>query len=278
MKHQEGTFKGSAGGDIYYQWWLPDEAPRAVILIVHGLAEHSGRYGNVVDHFVPRGYALFGFDLPGHGKSFGRRVHVHRFKDYTDTVDRCLSMVRTSFPDIPLFLIGHSMGGLIAATYLLEHQDRPAAAVLSAPSVKAHDNLSPLTVALGKVLSFLMPGAGILQLEAEGVSRDTNVVQAYEKDPLVYRGKVTARLAAELLAAMRRLSAEASRITLPLLLLQGSADRLVDPEGARRLYDKVSSSDKKILIYEGLYHEVFNEPEHARVLQDVDDWLELHLR
>ena len=277
MKHKEGTFKGFEGDDIYYQWWLPDEAPRAVILIVHGLAEHSGRYANVVDHFVPRGYALFGFDLPGHGKSFGRRVHIRRFSDYVQAVDRCFDMIDESFPDIPIFLVGHSMGGLIAATYLLDCRDRPAGAVLSAPSIKAHDSVSPVTVAVGKLLSSLIPTAGILQLEAEGVSRDVKVVTDYKNDPLVYRGKITARLAAELLAAMQRVSAEAARITLPLLLLQGSADRLVSPEGARLLYEKVSSSDKKILIYEGLYHEVFNEPEHSQVLRDVDDWCELHL-
>jgi alpha-beta hydrolase superfamily lysophospholipase len=127
------------------------------------------------------------------------------------------------------------------------------------------------------VFSALIPKFGLIQLEAEGVSRDPAVVQAYVSDPLVYTGKTTARLAAELLEAMQRVTAEATRITLPILIVQGSADRLVDPGGAQMLVDAVSSADKAIEIYDGFYHEVFNEPERAQVLSDVEAWLEAHL-
>jgi acylglycerol lipase len=277
MKHQEGTFKGVRDADIYYQYWLPEGEPKAVLLIVHGLAEHSGRYMNVVNHFVPLGYGVYGIDHLGHGRSDGTRVYVERFEDYTDTLQIYVDMVRQWQPDKPLFLVGHSMGGLIGALYLLDHQDELAGAVLSGPCVKVPDDVSPVTVLFGRLFSALMPRAGLLGLEAEGVCRDPAVVEAYVNDPLVHTGKTTARLTAELLRAMVRVTAEADRITLPILLVQGSADRLVDPDGARMLYDTASSEDKQIEIYEGFYHEVFNEPEHDRVLRDVETWLEAHL-
>jgi alpha-beta hydrolase superfamily lysophospholipase len=277
MKHQEGTFKGVRDAGIYYQCWLPDGEPKALLLIVHGLAEHSGRYMNLVNHFVPLGYSVYGLDHLGHGKSEGTRVCVERFEDFTDTLKIYIEMVREWEPDKPIFLVGHSMGGLIGSVYLLDHQAELTGAVLSGPSVKVPDNISSATILAGKVFSVLMPRFGLIGLEAEGICRDPAVVEAYVGDPLVYTGKTTARLAAELLKAMQRITTEATGITLPLLIVQGGADRLVDPDGARMLYDKTGSADKTIKIYDGFYHEVFNEPEHDQVLRYVEEWIEKHL-
>jgi alpha-beta hydrolase superfamily lysophospholipase len=277
MKHQEGFFKGVRDANIYYQGWLPEGEPKAVLLIVHGLGEHSGRYGNVVNHFVPLGYAVYGIDHFGHGKSDGERVYVKRFEDYTNTLEVYFDKIRGSQPGKPIFLVGHSMGGLIGAVYLLDHQSEIAGAVLSGPAVKIPSDVTPATIFVGKILSALIPKFGLLALDATGVSRDPVVVQAYINDPLVHRGKMTARLAAEMLKAMQTISGQAARITLPILILQGSADRLVNPGGAQMLYDAVSSVDKEIRIYDGFYHEVFNEPEHDKVLRDVEVWLEAHL-
>jgi alpha-beta hydrolase superfamily lysophospholipase len=277
MKHQEGYFKGVREANIYYQSWLPEGEPRGVLLIVHGLAEHSGRYGNVVNHFVPLGYAVYGIDHLGHGKSEGERVHVKSFDDYTNTLKAYFDKVRGSQPGKPIFLVGHSMGGLIGATYLLDHQAELAGAVLSGPAVKIPNHVTPAMLFVGKILSALIPKFGLVALEADGVSRDPSVVQAYVSDPLVHRGKMTARLAAEMLKTMQTITAQAARVTLPILIVQGSADRLVNPAGAQMLYDAVSSVDKEIKIYDGLYHEVFNEPEHDKVLRDVEIWLEAHL-
>lgn len=277
MKHQDGTFKGVPGAGIYYQGWLPDEPVKAVLIVVHGLAEHSGRYLNLVNHFVPLGYAVYGVDQQGHGKSGGIRVFVNRFEDFTRTLKEFYDMVRGWQPDKSVFLVGHSMGGLIAACTLLDYPDDLTGAILSGPAVKIPDKISPAMIFLGKVFSALVPKFGLVGLEAEGISRDPAVVQAYLRDPLVYRGKTTARLAAEMITAMRRVSAEAVNIKLPILILQGGADKLVDPAGARMLYEGAGSVDKKVIIYEGLYHEVFNEPEHDKVLLDVEKWLEEHL-
>jgi acylglycerol lipase len=276
MKHQEGFFTGVQGTKLYYQRWLPDGQPKAALVIVHGLAEHSGRYGNLVDQLVPRGYALFGIDHVGHGKSEGQRLYVANFAEYTDSLKIFVDWVRDAQTPIPLFLVGHSMGGLITALYLLTHQKGLAGAVLSAPAVKPHPLPAAIIVA-GRLLSLIFPRLGLVPLEVEGVSRDPAVVAACLADPLVAKTKITARLGAEMLDAMERLRVRAGRITLPLLILQGGADRLVDPAGAQLLYDAVASADKRLLIYEGLYHEVFNEPERGRVLADLDQWLEAHL-
>jgi len=277
MQHQANFFRHANGDSIYHQCWLPDGPARAVLLLVHGLAEHSGRYGNLVRHFVPLGYAVYGIDHVGHGKSDGRRAFVWNFEDFLQPLETYSGMVRGAHPGLPVFLIGHSMGGLIGAAYLIDHQDEFRGAVLSGPSVRIPDNISPAIIFVGKVLSRLLPKAGILALDPRGVSRDPAVVKAYVEDPLVHTGKTTARLGAELLKAMQRVMAQANRIHLPLLILQGGADRLVDPRGARMLHELAGSRDKALRVYEGLYHEVYNEPEHEQVLADVEAWLDRQL-
>jgi acylglycerol lipase len=233
---------------------------------------------NLVNHLLPHGYAVYAADHLGHGRSEGARSYVERFADYTDTLVTFREMIRGWQKDKPVFLVGHSMGGLIGALYLLDHQDELSGAILSGPAVKVPDNLPQTIIFVAKVISALLPRLGLIRLEAEGISRDPMVVQAYETDPLVNRGKLTARLGAEMVKGMQHVGAQSARIRLPILILQGGADRLVHPSGAQMLYEGVASVDKKIILYEGLYHEVFNEPEHDRVLQDVETWLQPHLR
>jgi len=276
MKYIEGNFKGVRNTNIYYQAWLPEGKVKAVLLFVPGLGDHCGRWMNVVNHFVPLGYAVYGFDHIGHGKSEGAREMVERFDDFTDTLTIYYNMVKGWQTGKPIFLLGHSMGGLIASYYLLDHQADFKGAVISAPLIKVSESISPVTIILGKVLSVLLPKTGILPVDPNGISRDPEVVKAYANDPLVFHGKTPARLAGELLKAMTRVTAEADKITLPFITLQGSGDKIVDPGSAQMLYDKAGSKDKTIKVYEGLYHEVFNEPERARVLKDVETWLAAH--
>jgi alpha-beta hydrolase superfamily lysophospholipase len=277
MQHQEGVFRGVRGAGLYYQGWLPEGKVRAALLIVHGLAEHSGRYMNVVNRFVPLGYAVYGIDHLGHGRSEGRRLQIERFADYTEPLKTYIDMVRCWQPDRPVFLVGHSMGGLIGALHMIACREGLAGAILSGPAIKAPGNIPAAVIFIGQVLSVLVPKVGLVPpVDAGGVCRDPAVVKAYLNDPLVYRGKLTARLGAELIGAMERARAEANRITLPVLILQGGADRLVDPAGAQNLFERVASADKKLVVYEGFFHEVFNEPQHDRVLADVERWLEEH--
>jgi acylglycerol lipase len=273
MNHIEGKFKGVRNTHIFYQAWLPDGEPKAVLPIVHGLGDHSGRYLNVVNHFVPLGYVVYGVDHIGHGKSDGAREFVESFDDFSDTLTAYLSMVREWQPGKPVFLLSHSIGGLIATYFLLDHQAEFQGAIFSAPVVKVASHVSQMTVFMARTLSLLAPKAGVLPVDPGTLSRDPDVVKAYIDDPLVFHGKTTARLSAEMLRALNRVSAETSKITLPFLAMQGGDDRLVDPDGAKILYDRAGSKDKTLKIYEGLYHEIFNEPEHPRVLKDVETWL-----
>ena len=277
MKHQEGNFTGADEKNIYYQYWQPENEPKAVLLLVHGIGEHSGRYMNVVNRFIPNNYAVYGFDHIGHGKSEGLRVYIEKFENFTDTIKIYYDMIREWHKDIPIILIGHSMGGLISAVYLIDHQEDFKGAVLSGASAIVPANISSATIFIGKILANLLPKVGIVELELDGVCRDPAVIDAYLNDPLVYTGKTTARLAAELLSAMQRLKNEANKITLPIQILHGAADILVDPQGSQFLYDWISSSDKTIKFYDGLYHEIFNEPEKDQVLDDVSNWIEAHL-
>jgi len=277
MNHQEGYFEGVRGSRIYYQSWTPDGEAKAALLIVHGLAEHSGRYMNVVNRFVPLGYSVYGIDHLGHGKSDGTRVFVKSFDDYLDVLKIYHSMIEGWQPGKPIFLIGHSMGGLVAPLFILTHKPSLAGLILSAPLAKVPDSIPPMLVFMSKLLSSIIPKFGVDELDSESISRDPAVVRAYDEDPLVYRGKTTARLGAELLKGIQWLRAEASGIDLPALLMQGSMDKIVDPGDAQLLHDLISSSDKTLKIYPGLYHEIFNEPERDQVLADVQAWLEAHI-
>lgn len=275
MIHTEGNFKTIAGASIFYQSWRPEGEPKAVLLVVHGLAEHCGRYMNVVNHFVPRGYAVFGLDLPGHGKSDGTRVYADGMRDFTNPLKTYFDMIQGWHPGTPIFMLGHSMGGLIGTCFLFDYQDKFKGAVISAPAVKVGASISSVAIFLAKQRSN-PPQARPAGVDVSAVSSDPQVVKDYNNDPLVYRGKTTARLGAVLLDAIQRVTAEAGALRLPFIVVQGSADTLVDPDGAKMLYDKASSSDKTIKIYDGFCHEVFNEPGRARVLQDVETWLAAH--
>jgi acylglycerol lipase len=273
MKHTEGTFKGVRDANIYYQGWLPDGEVKAVVFLVHGLGEHCCRYENHVAYFVPKGYAIYGLDHLGHGKSDGEQEVIERFSDYTDTLSIYYKMVKGWQPGKPIFIMGHSMGGLISCYYLLDHQAEFKGAILSAPAVKVSVNISSTTITMGKMLSVIAPKAGVLALDPTGISRDPEVVKAYVDDPLVFHGKTPARLAAEMLKAMQRVTEEVEKITLPIIVVQGSEDKLVDPDGAQMLYDKAGSKDKTLKIYQGAYHEVHNEPERETMFKDVETWL-----
>jgi alpha-beta hydrolase superfamily lysophospholipase len=277
MEHQEGFFTGARGKQIYYQSWLPEGEPKAVLLVIHGLAEHCGRYMNIVDYFTPRGYAVYGLDHIGHGKSEGTRVYVERFEEYITTTKTFFDMVQNWQPGKLVFLVGHSMGSLIGAVYLLEYQDELAGAIISGTMVKVPDHVTSTTVTMGKIFSTLLPKFGIVGVEADHISSDPAVIDAYVNDPLVYIGKSTARLAAEMLKAMQDFPSKASQITLPITIVQGGEDKIVNVNDAQILYDMVGSTDKTVKIYDGYEHEVFNEPGRDVVFADIYAWLEAHL-
>lgn len=256
---------------------MPPTPPRAIILLAHGYAEHLGRYEHVAAHLTEQGFGVYALDHWGHGRSEGTPGFVPRFSVFTDGVELLLAKIEAAHPALPRFLIGHSMGGLIAATHLLGHQSHYQGAILSGPAIMPAEEPSAVLLAVSRLLSRFLPKAGVLKLDANGVSRDPTVVAAYLADPLVFKGKMSARLAAELFDTMAHVRSEAAKITLPLLIVHGDRDNLAAPAGSRYLVDHVGSVDKTLTLYPGLFHEVFNEPERAQVLGDVSNWLSAHL-
>ena len=277
MKHKEGKFKGLNNTDLYYQCWLPDGSPKAVLLVAHGLAEHSGRYKNLVNYFVPKGYAVYALDHRGHGKSEGMRSYVDRFSDYLADLKTFFDMVHKEHKDAKIFLVGHSLGGTLAVPYAVEHQKELAGVITSGASLVASSTVSPALIAIVGVVSALLPKMGVTVLDASTISRDKAVVDAYVNDPLVYRGKIPARTGAELARMWKTLPEEMSKIKLPVLIMHGSADQLSDPAGSKLLYERAGSKDKTLKLYDGFYHEIFNEPEHKQVMADVEAWLAKHI-
>ncbi len=262
---------------LHVTHWLPETGPRAIVLIAHGYAEHAGRYDHVAKRLTDAGFAVYAVDHWGHGRSQGEAGFVPRFSAFTDGMAELLTLVEVNHADTPRLLLGHSMGGLIAALFLIERQDAFAAAALSGPAILPAAPPSAVTIWLSRLLSRFFPRAGVLALDASGVSRDPAVVAAYRADPLVYNGKLSARLAAEMFDAMTKARDGAAQITLPILIQHGAADRLTAPAGSQYLFDHVSSVDKRLEIYPGLFHEIYNEPEQGAVLGDLIDWFDAHV-
>ena len=277
MKYTEGSFKGQKNDNLYYQSWLLDGTPSAVLVIVHGMAEHCGRYTNIINHFVPGGFAVYGFDLCGHGRSDGMRGYVERFADYLSDLKAFMDIVRHKHADARIFIMGHSMGGTVATAYAVQHQGEFDGLIVSGMLLKVGSSLSPVHIALARILSRLSPRMGISVIDASTISRDEEVVAAYVNDPLVYRGKVRARLGGELIKTMRALPHQLSEITLPILIMHGTEDRLSEPHSSEMLYQGVASTDKTLNLYQGFYHEVFNEPGREQVLADMEAWLIAHI-
>lgn len=269
--------EGRLGGGVFYRHWRANEPARAVILLAHGLGEHGGRYQGFADFFGERGISVVAPDHLGHGASGGDRTHVHSFDEYLQPLDELRELIVGWYPGLPCILIGHSMGGLIAARYLLDHQSQFAAAALSGAALQAAEPPSAFAMFLARLFSRWLPKMGMLQLDATQISRDPEVVQDYLEDPLVHNGKASARLVVELFKEMERVERDQDKITLPIFVMHGSADAMTTSAGSDAYYRGVSSSDKDLKIYDGLYHEIFNEPERLEVLGDLASWIEARI-
>lgn len=274
--HAEGDFTASDGFRLFEQSWLPQTEPKAVVIIIHGYAEHSTRYTHVAEYLTASGYAVFTFDLRGHGKSDGKNTYLNSFDEYLTDVDTFLARVKESHPGTKIFLLGHSMGGAISSLYTITRRPELAGLLLSGAAVKISDDISPLLIKLSGVIAKILPKLPTIKLDGTAISRDPNVVENYDSDPLNYRGGIPARSGAELTHATVAIQKNMEAIKLPLLVMHGTADRLADPEGSKQIYARASSEDKTLKLYEGFYHEILNEPEQKRVLGDIVDWLNKH--
>jgi alpha-beta hydrolase superfamily lysophospholipase len=275
IKIETGTVGSADGTELFWRGWVPAN-PRAALLFVHGLAEHSGRYDATALSFAKRQLACYGLDLRGHGMSQGRRVHVASFDDYLADVDAALALARERHPGLPLFLVGHSMGGLIAVLYVLAKPEAVAGAVVSSPLLAPHPSAEPSCMlrAVSRILSAVAPRLLIASsLDTSALSRDPSVVDAYVNDPLVSH-KVSPRWFTALQTAVDRAHQGAPALAAPTLLMQSGADRLVDPEATRRWARAAHTEFCEFVWWDGLFHEMFNEPEREQVLERAATWIE----
>ena len=265
---------GVGGRELHGRSWMPATSHRAVIAVAHGLGEHSGRYAQVAHELTSRGYSVHAIDHRGHGRSAGSRANIERFEYVVADVCALAESAARRHPDRPLFLLGHSMGGAIALAAAARMQALRGL-VLSAPALGVGNDGGPAWQrALARLLSMWAPQVGVLKLDPRLVSRDAAVVRAYEQDPLVHHRGVPARTAVELLAAMQGFPEIARQLTLPVLILHGTADRLVPLAPTLPVHAAIAPSLLTFKRYEGLYHEVLNEPERGHVLADLLAWLD----
>ena len=271
-RHEEGRLAGAGGLEIYWQAWLPEASPRAIVLIAHGGAEHGGRYAWTAGQLTARGYVVYAIDHRGHGRSAGPRAYVDRVDNAVSDLHALADLTRERHPAAPVFLLGHSMGGLIALSYALLHQDELAGLVLSAPLAVLEAN--PATRLASRLLSAAAPRLPVYKIDATTVSRDPEVVRAYDEDPLNHRGMLPARTVGELAATSATFRDRLPELELPILTVYGSGDRLVENAGSILVDERSGSTDSTLIAYDGLYHEVLNEPERDRVIGDIGDWID----
>jgi alpha-beta hydrolase superfamily lysophospholipase len=278
LKRKDMQLTGCQDVPLYGQAWLPDREPAAVLVISHGLAEHCGRYAQLAERLVAeRGYAVYALDHRGHGRSGGERANIGRFQYVVSDLSTFVGRAQRQHPDAPAFLLGHSMGGAIALACAVRNPAGLKGLVLSAPALASGQAVSRAKAWLVRLLSRVAPNTGALTLPADAISRDRAVVRAYESDPLVFRGAIPARTLVELLDAMAGFADAMPKLRVPVLVQHGTADSLVPLAAVKPLYDRLGSANlRTVRLYEGLYHEAYNEPERDRVIADLEAWLDSH--
>ncbi|QIZ33497.1 alpha/beta hydrolase [Saccharopolyspora sp. ASAGF58] len=278
--HLEGTLSSGQ----YWQSWTVDQPgsrgvqATGVVVLVHGVHEHSGRYRRVAERLNAAGYAVYAIDHPGHGRSPGTRGNIGSMAAAVAGVDLLARLAGQRHEDVPLFVYGHSLGGLISLQYLTGTPlDRIVGAVISAPALNT-GAVSAVEKVISPLLSKLLPDLGVRSLDANTISRDPEVVRDYRTDPLNHAGKMRARTAVEIMLAVEAMPQRLASLTMPLFVLHGGADRLMPPAASELVRTHARSSDLTLRVYEGLYHEAHNEPEREQVLDEIVDWLDAHLK
>jgi alpha-beta hydrolase superfamily lysophospholipase len=267
----EGTFTSTGGLNIFYRSWRPSSAPRAVAVIVPGFNSHSGYYTWVAAQLAARGLAVYAVDLRGRGKSDGERFYVDRFADYLSDVEGCVAIAKTNDPGCPLYVIGHSAGGVVACLYALEHQADLAGLICESFAFKVP--APDFALAVFKGLAHVAPHVHVLRLKNEDFSRDPIVVDAMNNDPLIANETQPTQTLAEMVRADERLEQSFGSMTLPLLILHGTADRATKPDGSRQFFGQAGSADKTLKLYDGAFHDPLNDLDKETVMADITDWL-----
>jgi len=271
----EGSFEGVGGIKIFTREWQPTGQPHGVVVISHGLNAHSGLYAWAAQQFTSNGLAVYALDHRGRGRSEGERFFVEKFSDWTTDLATFIDIVKSREPGLPVFLLGHSAGGVIACGYTLAHQDEIAGLICEdfAYQIPAPD----VALAILKGIGHVAPHAHVLKLKNEDFSRDPAVVAALNGDPLIANEKQPSETIAELVRADELLKKSFQSITLPLLILHGTADKVTKPSGSKEFYEKAGSSDKTLKLYEGHFHDLLADVGKQEVMADIQAWIDAHM-
>lgn len=275
MQAQTSTFENKTGLKIFTRTWLPEMNAKAVIVIVHGFNAHSGQYQWVAEQFTNQNYAVYALDLQGRGQSEGERFYVNSFDDYESDVDSLMDIAKAANPGLPVFLLGHSAGGVVSCLYTLDHQEKINGFICED---FAHQLPAPdFVLAVFKGLAHLIPHTQLLKLKNEDFSRDPEVVKSMNNDPLIADEKQPVKTMEALVHADERLKKEFPLITLPILILHGTADKAAKPAGSQLFYDHASSTDKTLKLYDGAYHDLLHDIGKEKVMADILEWISKHI-
>jgi len=268
----EGSFEGVGGIKIFTREWQPTGQPHGVVVISHGLNAHSGLYEWAAQQFTSKGLAVYALDHRGRGRSEGERFFVEKFSDWTTDLATFIDIVKSREPGLPVFLLGHSAGGVIACGYTLAHQDEIAGLICEdfAYQIPAPD----VALAILKGIGHVAPHAHVLKLKNEDFSRDPAVVAALNADPLIANEKQPSETIAELVRADELLKKSFQSITLPLLILHGTADKVTKPSGSQEFFEKAGSRDKTLKLYEGHFHDLLADVGKQEVMADIQAWID----
>ncbi len=271
----EETFTASDGLNIFFRSWRPQATARGVVVIVPGFNSHSGYYMWVAEQLTVEDLAVYAVDLRGRGRSDGERFYVERFAQYVGDVSAVVTLARSRHPGLPVYLLGHSAGGVVSCLYTLENQSELAGLICEsfAFQVPAPD----FALAVFKGLSHVAPHAHVLHLKNEDFSRDPEAVRRMNEDPLIAHETQPTQTLAEMVRADERLKAELPRITLPVMILHGTADKAARPSGSQLFYDTAGSSDKTLKLYDGGFHDLLNDTDKQTVMSDVRQWIAARL-
>ncbi len=278
MNHLETTYKTPDGKSLFLQAWMAEKA-HASLLVIHGLGEHSGRYSEFAQRLNTLGISVFSFDGRGHGKSAENEpdAYFESYSDYLKDIHALLGKVKTYSPGIPTFLYGHSMGGGLAAAYVIKYKPELSGVILSSPAIMEDPNTSKILLALSGFVSNNFPKLKVLKLDPSKISRSSEEVERYLNDPLIYTKAYPARTARELIEMMKFIQKQAAEIKLPVLLLHGSDDTLTNPEGSKLIYNLAESKDKTLKILPGGYHELINDLDKEKVYLMIEHWLTVRI-
>jgi acylglycerol lipase len=265
----------SVGAQIFVRSWMPAETPNAVVTICHGVNSHSGYYLWAGEQLAAKGFAVYALDLRGRGRSSGERFYIEEFKEYLDDVDATIALARSRHPGLPVFLLGHSAGGVVSSVYALEHQAELAGLICESFAFKVY--APDFVLAVVKGISHLTPHTHVLTLKNEDFSRDPAVVAQMNADPLIQGESQASLTVAQLVRADERLEREFPQITLPVLIMHGTADKATRPEGSQQFYDHAGSADKTLKLYDGHAHDLLNDYGKEQVLADIVGWIDARL-